>query len=150
MSAHQAEIVHADSDRGPIDFNELWRSCNRSDHGSNTLGWDLFALLGDPIKPLFEQRDSRAILDSARLGVCTASWRGYKVEWEIKDEQLYLTALDLNPCGQQPDQFPLYEIAQQEAPVFASWYSGDLLIFEGGEPQCFLRQGYVRVPALRT
>ena len=61
---------------------------------------------------------------------CTALWRGYVGTWEIKNDRLYITALNgLLKGGAQANLetvFPGYPDR-----VFAHWYSGVLRIPEG-------------------
>lgn len=49
----------------------------------------------------------------------TACWRGYVASWELKDKKLYL--VDVN------GKFRL----KQKAPLFANWFSGEIIVPAG-------------------
>jgi hypothetical protein len=66
------------------------------------------------------------------LATCTALWRGYLGEWEIREQKLYLIRLRNSDCGRSgslslPDIFN-----GKQSPIFADWYSGELIVPQDG------------------
>jgi hypothetical protein len=61
--------------------------------------------------------------------ICSASWRGFRAYWRIEDARLLLIKLLANPCDRQPKEVPLTVFFPDDsAPVFAGWFSGELLV----------------------
>jgi hypothetical protein len=64
--------------------------------------------------------------------VCSASWIGLRATWTISDGELFLVKLVSNPCSSSPTNIPLSKISgKRNAPVFASWFSGELIVPQG-------------------
>jgi hypothetical protein len=68
-----------------------------------------------------------------KAGSCTALWRNYVGHWEIKNRKLYLTKFQVDACSQENSKFiPLDKLFPgQPQPVFAAWYSGNVIIPRG-------------------
>lgn len=63
---------------------------------------------------------------------CSASWIGLRATWTISDGQLVLVKLVSNPCRSNPINIPLSMISgKRNAPVLASWFSGELTVPQG-------------------
>jgi hypothetical protein len=74
---------------------------------------------------------------------CTALWRGYVGEWEIKEKKLYLNKLNTGSCSEKDrGSFPLDKLfPDQPQPVLAKWYSG-ILIMPRGKLVEYVHMGY--------
>ncbi len=57
---------------------------------------------------------------------CSADLRGFTVEWEIREDKLFLNAIQANPCG------PRQRIPFSESKI-ANWFSGALVVPRGRE-----------------
>jgi hypothetical protein len=71
---------------------------------------------------------------------CTALWRGYVGTWEIRDDRLYLLAIDAQYQDGSParlaDLFPGHPDR-----VFAHWFTGTLRCPRGGQVE-YVHMGY--------
>ena len=66
-------------------------------------------------------------------GSCSANWRGYRGDWEINSDQLYLTRLVSNACAESPPEIDLQDyFPGQQAPIPADWFMGMLVVPQGG------------------
>ena len=72
---------------------------------------------------------------------CSGSWRGYRGTWEIRDSRLNLIRLETDPCSERPTQVPLSTIFFEAAPVFATWYTGTLVVPTGKRIE-YVHMGY--------
>ena len=60
---------------------------------------------------------------------CSANWRGHKAFWKIDDTRLLLVKVVADACSGAPKEFPIQTLFPgQSTPLFASWYSGRLLV----------------------
>jgi hypothetical protein len=60
---------------------------------------------------------------------CSANWRGHKAIWKIEDARLLLVKVVTDACSSAPKEFPIQTLFPgQSTPLFASWYSGRLLV----------------------
>jgi hypothetical protein len=60
---------------------------------------------------------------------CSANWRGHKAFWKIDDTRLLLVKVVTDACSGAPKEFPIQTLFPgQSTPLFASWYSGRLLV----------------------
>ncbi len=90
------------------------------------------------------RRNQEAIpkLEAVVEGGCSASWRGYRANWEIKERRLFLAALFSDPCSQSPKPIPLTTFfPDAQGPVEATWFSGTLVIPQG-EMTEYIHMGY--------
>jgi hypothetical protein len=75
------------------------------------------------------------------LGTCTALWRQYIGQWEIKNKQLYLIDVEVGDC-QVTKKIPLLDLFPgKRSPILATWYSGNLAIPQGKQIES-IRGGY--------
>jgi hypothetical protein len=64
--------------------------------------------------------------------LCSASWRGYKAEWFIRDGFLWLSRIIKSPCADEAEHveeavlFP-----DQTYPIKADWYTGEIGLVVG-------------------
>lgn len=80
-----------------------------------------YSLLTQPLEDWFRQCGRRPAFAMRH----TACWRGYVGSWEIRDDLLYL--VDLEGTMQSGEEADLRTVfPDQEGPVFAEWFSGDL------------------------
>ena len=80
-----------------------------------------YALFTEPLEEWFRQCGQRPPFALRH----TACWRGYLGSWEITDDRLYL--VDLEGTMQSGEEANLQTVfPDQEGPVFAEWFSGDL------------------------
>ena len=64
--------------------------------------------------------------------LCSASWRGYKAEWFIKDGFLWLSSIIKSPCADEAEYVKADVLfPHQEYPIKADWYSGEIGLFVG-------------------
>lgn len=72
----------------------------------------------------------------------TACWRGYYGKWKIKDNKLFLNALEgyIEVNGKM-EEIDLNYFFPNQKEVFASWYSGEVRIPMGKEIQ-YVHMGY--------
>jgi len=60
---------------------------------------------------------------------CSASARGYKAEWTVFEEKLWLGMILKNLCSDDPELLDLdsfFETDSRTKAVFAEWYSGEI------------------------
>jgi hypothetical protein len=85
-----------------------------------------YGLAGAPLEDYFsEHRDLRPRYASRN----TACWRGYIAKWEIRDERLYLTGMDMISFNDAA-----FKSIFPDAPdsgIFADWVSGELKCHRG-------------------
>ncbi len=75
-------------------------------------------------EPFGQLRRVAQKLSERSLAMCTASLRGYRARWELRDDRLYLLALQLDPCGDQSSNVPLATVFPKgAAAIAATWYS---------------------------
>ncbi|MGY1424153.1 hypothetical protein [Lysobacter sp. A289] len=66
------------------------------------------------------------------FGECTASWRGYRATWELREQKLYLKRILINPCADHPKEVNIAELmAGRTNPIFADWFTGVLVVPQG-------------------
>lgn len=70
---------------------------------------------------------------------CSACWRGYFGQWEIKDDGLYLIGLDATIKGNKAVGLDYLFPGQDR--VFADWFSGEIRIPQG-EMLDYVHMGY--------
>ncbi len=63
-------------------------------------------------------------------GMCTACWRGYVGDYQIKDGKFFLLHLNMDPWAEQGiKEYPLSIVNPKwKSPVFADWYTGSFLL----------------------
>lgn len=57
---------------------------------------------------------------------CTALWRAHIASWEIKEGELRLLSLKASDCSREEDVPLSVVFPNQEAPIFAYWFTGTL------------------------
>ncbi|MBI5275910.1 MAG: hypothetical protein HY854_05565 [Burkholderiales bacterium] len=73
---------------------------------------------------------------------CSASWRGYRAKWEVREGQLLLLSLHANPCNNDPPEVPLSELFPGASPpIAATWFTGTLRIPQGKMVE-YVHMGY--------
>ena len=102
------------------------------------------ALFTNPLDPwLREHGNADKLLSYISEQRCSASWRGYAGNWEIRNDQLVLVKLRVNPCGQKSTDVPLSALfPRQTAPIVATWFSGRLTVPDGKQTQ-YVHMGYI-------
>lgn len=59
--------------------------------------------------------------------MCTASWRGYQADWELKEGYLWLNDIEKNPCNSGYKQLKAEVLFKgKEYPIKAGWFTGKL------------------------
>lgn len=73
----------------------------------------------------------------------TACWRGYKGEWEISDDKLFLTGFTgyVNSAEEMYKTVDLSYLFPYKKRVFAGWFSGEIRI-PLGEMVHYIHMGY--------
>ena len=96
------------------------------------------ALFSNPLEEYFNENNVRP-KDVFSEGCTTACWRGYVALWEIKGKYLYLLKIELC-CG--GGEIPISKIFPgRDAPIKATWFSGELRIPQG-EELSYVHMGY--------
>ena len=96
------------------------------------------ALFSNPLEEYFNENNVRP-KDVFSEGCTTACWRGYVALWEIKGKYLYL--LKIEPCC-GGGEIPISKIFPgRDAPIKATWFSGELRIPQG-EELSYVHMGY--------
>ncbi|WP_045858754.1 hypothetical protein [Teredinibacter purpureus] len=92
-----------------------------------------------PLNQLYGHDKLSSILNQE---LCSASWRGYKARWELKDSFLWLRGLEKNPCsnGYEPVEAKLL-FGGQEYPIKAEWFTGKIVL-PVGETKYVMREGF--------
>ena len=104
-----------------------------------TVGEGSYHIQEVPLNQLIEHDELSAIL---KQQMCTASWRGYKASWELKDGLLWLKHIRMNPCSdtyESIDASILFK--EKEYPIKASWYNGKIIL-PVGETKYIMRDGF--------
>jgi hypothetical protein len=87
-------------------------------------------IYSEPLEQYFS-KDRPKPIEWMRM-TCTALWRGYLATWEIKDDKLYLVKIVRNGCDEDAPALPLSKLFPgAKGPVFATWYTGTLVIPQG-------------------
>lgn len=90
---------------------------------------DTLELLSLPLEGFLGEYEQRINNYPSLEGMCsTGLWRNYIGYWKIENAELYL--IDVFKCGER-DNSLLKEIFNQESPVKADWYTGNLFIQHG-------------------
>ena len=83
--------------------------------------------------------------------ISTANWRGYVATWRVENDRLYLDAVKKEVFRDKENgdrRLMVLSILQtlfgDEAPVFADWYTGYLIIPDG-EVQTYVHGGYMSI-----
>lgn len=102
------------------------------------------AMFTNPLEPWLKvQINSDKLKPYISEKRCSASWRGYRGTWEIKDSSLQLVKLTANPCSQPAKDVPLTALfAGRTAPVTATWFSGRLVVPDGNQTK-YVHMGYM-------
>ncbi len=98
----------------------------------------------EPLNPYLNQPENfEQFKQYAQPGGCTALWRAYVGEWEIKERKLYLNKLETGSCSSEDrKKFPLDKLfPDQPQPILAKWYSG-LLVMPRGKLLQYVHMGY--------
>jgi hypothetical protein len=105
------------------------------------------ALYTNPLERYFELHpDARP---KSEL-MSTACWRGYVATWEISDQRLWLTKVDIGVASPEAKNEDRYERVRKDVldsifpkskRVLATWYSGALIVPQGEQVQ-YVHMGY--------
>ncbi|EAQ98754.1 hypothetical protein [Congregibacter litoralis] len=92
-------------------------------------------------RPL-EQRISRDdLIETLEPEMCTASWRGYRATWTLKDEYLWLSHIQMNPCSKRYESVDAQVLFRLKSyPIKAAWFTGSLVL-PVGEKNYIYREG---------
>lgn len=94
-----------------------------------------YPLFADPLTALLHDDKEISKLISERhnrLIRCSAPNSGYKTQWQIREDNLFLTGISFNPCDRNSPEVPLGEIFSGEnSPKKANWFNGKLFIPQG-------------------
>ncbi len=101
------------------------------------------ALFAEPLGPALEANSGmRERLGKHLKGRCSASWRGYRARWEVRENVLYLIGVDANPCSSQRTAVRLSDLFPgTTGPVKATWFTGTLKVPQGREIE-YVHMGY--------
>ncbi|MCC7166586.1 MAG: hypothetical protein IT565_03365 [Rhodospirillales bacterium] len=108
------------------------------------------ALFAEPLESYFAGHPPRPTFRPTS----TANWRGYVASWRIRDNKLYITAIEGRICEpsraaphdpQCPSQPATLQslFRTQETEVFADWFSGTLRVPKGAMTD-YVHMGYER------
>ena len=102
------------------------------------------AMFTDPLEPWLKvQQNADRLKPYVSEQRCSASWRGYRGTWEIKNNSLQLISLKANPCSQTAKDVPLAALfADRAGPVEATWFSGRLVVPDGNQTK-YVHMGYM-------
>lgn len=102
------------------------------------------AMFTNPLEPwLTVQQNADKLKPYVSEQRCSASWRGYRGTWEIKNNSLQLVKLTANPCSQPAKDVPLFALfGDRAAPITASWFSGRLVVPDGNQTK-YVHMGYM-------
>lgn len=91
-------------------------------------------MAAEPLRPYLNSRDDINLRSN-----CSACWRGYIGNWEIKEEKLYLVELkfDFN----EGDYLEMEDLFPGQTVVFAEWFSGEIRIPTGNMLE-YIHMGY--------
>ena len=77
-----------------------------------------------PLHELYEPDDLTKLL---KPELCTASWRGYRGDWEIVEGKLLLNSIEKNPCHDGYEEVEaILLFKKKEYPIFAEWFTGEI------------------------
>jgi hypothetical protein len=97
------------------------------------------ALFSNPLEEYFNENNVRPKDIFSEGCISSACWRGYVALWEIKGKYLYL--LKIEPCC-EGGEIPISKIFPgRDAPIKATWFSGELRIPQGKELS-YVHMGY--------
>lgn len=88
-------------------------------------------ILNSPLAPIFSDK-GKVWLEEVWFVVvpqfeCSASWRGFYVQWSIKNSKLYMDAIFGDPCNDEPKLISSHVLfPDKNYPIFAEWYSGEV------------------------
>lgn len=90
---------------------------------------ETFGIEGGPL-PLETLYKADEILLMLELeGWCSANWRGYKGNWEVKNNQLFLNTLVKGACSDNPPLVdPVLFFGEKSYPLKAKWFSGTIKV----------------------
>lgn len=101
-------------------------------------------LFAEPLGPALEANPHlrERLLKYISINRCSASWRGYKATWEVRENVLYLVKVDANPCSSKRTPVPLSELfPDTTGPVHAIWFTGTLRVPQGRQIE-YVHMGY--------
>lgn len=101
-------------------------------------------LFAEPLGPALEAdpKMQERLKKYISEGRCSASWRGYKATWEVRENVLYLVKVDANPCSSKRTPVPLSELfPDTTGPVQAIWFTGTLRVPQGRQIE-YVHMGY--------
>ncbi len=81
------------------------------------------------------------LMEHVSIGDCSASRRGYRAIWEVRENALFLAAVHVNPCG-GGKLLPLEKLFPgTTGPIKATWFSGTLRVPQGQQIE-YVHMGY--------
>lgn len=107
---------------------------------------DTFAIFSNPLESYFEEENNREISGLRGCG-STACWRGYKAFWLLSNDSLFLTKItschSFDWCKdiRDADLGIMFGNEYNSKTVFASWFTGGILIPKGNLIQ-YVHMGY--------
>lgn len=79
--------------------------------------------------PLEQFISSEKLIAVYKPILCSAAWRGYRGQWVLYGNKLYLQQLDLTPCNESESPADLKKLfPESENGVGASWVTMDLVV----------------------
>ncbi len=82
------------------------------------------------------------LMEHVSIGDCSASRRGYRAIWEVRENALFLAAVHVNPCGGGGKLLPLEKLFPgTTGPIKATWFSGTLRVPQGQQIE-YVHMGY--------
>lgn len=92
-----------------------------------------------PLLQLYNHGELSSILHQEP---CSASWRGYEAHWELKENFLWLTRMEKNPCNNKYENIEADLLFEgQEYPIKAEWYTGKIIL-PVAEKKYVTREGF--------
>lgn len=100
-------------------------------------------MMSEPLETYLRAHEPREKLyPFLKDGCSTGLWRGYVGLWEYKDNGLFL--IDIYGCGRKGINVKKEIFRNNEGPISASWFTGQLFI-EKGKMIKYIHSGYERI-----
>jgi hypothetical protein len=91
---------------------------------------DTLVLFSNPLEKYLDSKTNRTINGYELNMTSTACYRGYQATWEIINDSLFLTKIQIGCYGEDPKYFDLKK-EFNTMKVFASWLSGNIIAPKG-------------------
>jgi hypothetical protein len=96
-----------------------------------------FYINAEPLENYFKEWATKPFEDYLLI---TACWRGYIATWALRENQLFLIALQ--PYADQKQNVTLETLFPNQLVVLANWFNGEIKIDKGKELEPFYNGSY--------